>query len=97
MRRWNGLHQAVRAGYLELHAQHRFLGVLTAKVPLVNRLHLGEVVGFNSIYTSGKRNYQEVFLGVDNLFKVFRVDFVASYKVGEKLVPQVRIGVKKMI
>ena len=83
--------------YLELHAQHRFLGVLTAKVPLVNRLHLGEVVGFNAIYTSGKRNYQEVFLGVDNLFKVFRVDFVASYKVGEKLVPQVRIGVKKMI
>ena len=83
--------------YLELHAQHRFLGVLTAKVPLVNRLHLGEVVGLNAIYTSGKRNYQEVFLGVDNLFKVFRVDFVASYKVGEKLVPQVRIGVKKMI
>ncbi len=33
----------------------------------------------------------------DNLFKVFRVDFVASYKVREKLVPQVRIGVKKMI
>ena len=43
------------------------------------------------------RNYQEVFVGVDNLFKVIRLDFVASYKAGEKLIPQVRIGVKKAI
>ena len=87
---------STNSNYLELHIQHRFLGILTAKLPLINRLNLAEVAGFNAIYMPG-RNYQEVFVGVDNLFKVIRLDFVASYKAGEKLIPQVRIGVKKAI
>jgi hypothetical protein len=87
---------STNSNYLELHVQHRFLGILTAKLPLINRLKLAEVVGFNALYTP-IRNYQEVYVGIDNLFKVIRLDFVASYKVGGKLVPQVRIGVRKSI
>ena len=87
---------STNSNYLELHVQHRFLGILTAKLPLINRLKLAEVVGFNALYTP-VRNYQEVYVGIDNLFKVIRLDFVASYKAGEKLITQVRIGVKKAI
>lgn len=81
--------------YLELHYQHRFLGVFTNKIPLFNRLHLYEVAGVNALYTSNKVNYQELFVGIDNIGKIFRVDLVATYRVNEKLIPLVRFGLKK--
>ncbi len=83
--------------YLEIHFQHRFLGLFFTKFPLLNKLHLEEVAGINGAYTSNNRNYQEIFLGIDNIAKIFRIDFVATYKTNDVIRPLVRIGVKRRI
>ena len=88
---------STKDNYLELHYQHRFLGLFLTKIPLLNRLHLEEVAGYNAAFTSGNRNYQELFVGVENIAKVFRIDFVATYKVNEPIRPMVRIGIKRPI
>ncbi|MBA3898911.1 MAG: prolyl oligopeptidase family serine peptidase [Bacteroidetes bacterium] len=85
---------STNSNFLELHYEQRFKGFFLSKFPLLKKAKLGEVAGFNAIYTDNGRNYQEVFLGLDNIFKVMRVDFVASYVAGQRLVPQLRLGVQ---
>lgn len=83
--------------YLEFHFQHRFLGLFLTKIPLLNKLHLQEVTGINAVYTSGNRNYQEIYVGVENIAKIIRIDFVASYKAYDVIRPMIRIGIKRPI
>jgi len=71
--------------------------VFLTKIPLLNKLHLQEVAGFNGVYTSGNRNYQEIYVGVENIAKIFRIDFVANYKTNEVIRPLIRIEIKKPI
>ena len=88
---------STNSNYIEIHYQHRFLGLFLTKFPLLNKLHLEEVAGFNGAYTSGNRNYQEIYVGIENIAKMFRIDFVANYKVNDVIKPLIRIGVKKRI
>ena len=81
--------------YLELHVQHRFLGVVLNKIPLIKRLNFSELVGLNAVYTSNNRKYQEIYFGVENVAKVFRIDFVAPYLPGTPFKPVIRIGITK--
>ena len=37
-------------------------------------------------------NYVEAFVGLENIFKIFRVDFVAGYANGKKGLSGIRIG-----
>jgi oligopeptidase B len=85
---------STNTGFAELHYEHRFKGLFLGKFPLIKKLGIWEVAGANAIYTLDRRDYQEVYVGADNIAKIFRVDFVASYVAGQRLVPQVRIGVK---
>jgi hypothetical protein len=80
--------------YLELHVQHRFLGVLLNKIPLIKRLNFSELVGINAVYTSNNRKYQEIYFGIENI-KALRIDFVAPYQVGIPFKPVIRIGITK--
>jgi oligopeptidase B len=85
---------STNSNFMELHYEQRFKGFFLSKFPMLKKARFGEVAGFNAIYTSEGRNYQEIFLGLDNIFRVLRVDFVASYVAGQKLIPQVRFGLK---
>ncbi|MDQ3193081.1 MAG: DUF5686 family protein [Bacteroidota bacterium] len=86
---------STNSNFLELHYEHRFKGFILNKFPLIKKAGLGEVAGASAIYTSSGRDYQEVYFGLDGIARLFRIDFVASYVSGEKLVPQVRIGIKR--
>ena len=62
------------------HAEHHFNGLLTNKIPLFNKLHWNLVVGANSFFVNKNSYYAEAFVGLENIFKLFRVDFVNAYQ-----------------
>jgi hypothetical protein len=63
------------AGHLEWHLN----GLLTNKIPLFRRLNWNLVAGSNGFFVDENRNYFEIFVGLENIFKVLRVDWVAGY------------------
>jgi hypothetical protein len=66
--------------------------LLTNKVPLFKRLNWNLVAGSNALYVNGKNNYVEIFAGLENILKIFRVDLLAGYTNGNKVLKGVRIG-----
>ena len=78
--------------YVFGHAEHHFNGLLTNKIPLFNKLKWNMVAGANTFYVNKSNYYAEVFAGLENIFKLFRVDFVNAYQPGLGNKFGVRIG-----
>lgn len=68
--------------YLLGHAEHHFNGLLTNKIPLFNKLKWHLVGGSNAFFVNKDNYYIEAFAGLENIFKVLRVDFVNAYQPG---------------
>ncbi len=83
--------------YAIAHIEHHFNGLLTNKIPLFKRLNWNLVTGANAFYVKQNNNYAEAFAGLENIFKLFRVDFVAGYANGTKAVTGIRIGAGGLI
>jgi hypothetical protein len=79
--------------FLQLNGEYRLNGLLTNKIPLIQKLNLRIVTGANIMLLKNK-NYSEVFVGVDNLLKLFRVDYIWGF--GKTVMPQngIRIGIR---
>ena len=80
--------QLYGAGYTE----HHFNGLLTNKIPLFRRLNWNLVGGFNVFYINGASNYEEMSWGLENIFKIIRVDWVTSWREGSYFQTGIRIG-----
>ncbi|GAB2820127.1 DUF5686 and carboxypeptidase regulatory-like domain-containing protein [Ferruginibacter profundus] len=78
--------------YSIAHLEHHLNGLLTNKIPLFKRLNWNLVVGSNAFYVNKNSNYAEVFAGLENIFKILRVDFVAAYENGRRGTTGIRIG-----
>lgn len=74
------------------HLEHHFNGLLTNKIPLFRQLNWNLVVGGNGFYVNRKNNYSEIFVGLENIFKIFRVDVVAGFTNGTRASTAIRIG-----
>lgn len=74
------------------HLEHHFNGLLTNKIPLFKRLNWNLVAGSNAFYINKNNNYIEVFAGIENILKLFRLDFVAAYSNGTRGITGFRIG-----
>jgi hypothetical protein len=59
---------------------------------LFNKLRWNLVAGANTFYVNESNYYVEVFAGLENIFKLFRVDFVNAYQPGLGNKFGVRIG-----
>lgn len=66
--------------FLEGHAEHHFNGFVMNKIPFVKKLHWQLVLSGNYLSTPGLRNYTEVGLGIEHIFKFFRIDYYRAYK-----------------
>ena len=75
-----------------VHLEHHFNGLATNKIPFFNRLNWNVVAGGNSFFINQSDNYSELFVGLENILKVFRVDFVAAYQNGQRSTTGIRIG-----
>ncbi len=60
-------------GYMEVHFEHNFAGFLINKIPLIRKLKVDEIIGFNYLNQPDKRNYKEFYFGVE------RFGFGVSY------------------
>jgi hypothetical protein len=83
--------------YVVVHAEHHFNGLLTNKVPLLNKLKWNLVVGSNAFYVNSDNYYVEAFAGIENIFKLFRIDFVTAHQPGTGNNFGVRIGLGGLI
>jgi len=75
------------------HVEHHFNGFMTNKIPGFRKLNWWLVGGANAFYLKGT-NYQEYFIGLENIFKQFRVDFVQSYLNGHASKNHIRLGLR---
>ena len=78
--------------YVQIHTEHHFNGLLTNKIPLFNRLNWHLVAGTNTFYVNENSNHVEVFAGIENILKIFRIDFVAGFDNGKQTRTALRIG-----
>lgn len=69
--------------YFEGHLEHNFSGFFTNKLPLVRKLKLKEVVGFNYLSTPVMKNYNEIYFGLQYL--TFRLVYGMSYADGKQV------------
>ncbi|MEO6721667.1 MAG: DUF5686 and carboxypeptidase regulatory-like domain-containing protein [Ferruginibacter sp.] len=83
--------------YSVVHLEHHFNGLLTNKIPYFNRLNWNLVAGNNTFFVNGSDHYSEVFLGLENILKIFRIDFVAAYQNGRATVTGIRLGTGGLI
>lgn len=79
------------------HLEHHFNGLITNKIPLFKRLNWNLVSGSNAFYVNSANNYVEIFAGIENIIKIFRVDFVGAYTNGKKGLASVRIGASGLL
>ncbi len=68
--------------YLEGHFEHNFSGFLFNKLPLLRKLKLNELAGFNFLGTPATNSYSEFYLGIKYLN--FRALYGWSYLNGKK-------------
>ena len=82
--------------YALAHVEHNFNGFLTNKIPGIKKLNLYLVAGANGFYINSNKNYYEIFVGFDNIFKQLRIDFVQSYLNGKPWQNGFRIGFSRL-
>jgi hypothetical protein len=75
------------------HAEYNLKGFLTNKIPGIKKLNLYLLTGLNTAYVNADRRYFEWYVGIDNLFKVIRADYIFSYMPGRPMQSAFRIGV----
>ncbi|MEP6701148.1 MAG: DUF5686 family protein [Bacteroidota bacterium] len=80
--------------YTTLNAEHHFNGLLTNKLPLLKKLNWNLVAGTNAFFVNSDNNYVELFVGLENILKLFRVDFIQSFSAGQKPYSGITIGMK---
>jgi len=85
------------AFYARGHIEHHFNGLLTNKIPLFNKLKWYLVGGANGLYVDRANYYWEFFGGIENIFKLFRIDFINAYQPGLKPQFGIRIGTGGLI
>jgi len=78
--------------YFEFLFEHHSNGLITNKIPGFKKLKWNLVEGANALYINPNTRYSEVFVGLENIFKLFRIDAVAGFQNGFKPVYTYRIG-----
>ena len=78
--------------YSELHLEHHANGLLTNKIPLLKKWNWRLVEGMNGLYIGPDQKYAEVFIGLENIFKLFRIEYVAGFQPTYKPTYVWRIG-----
>ena len=75
------------------HVEYHLNGLLTNKIPGFKKLNWFLVTGANMLHVNSGTSYNEYFLGLENIFKLLRVDMVW----GKKDQEDVRSGMKLLI
>ncbi len=88
------LNSTISNWYTTFHAEHHFNGLLTNKIPGFKRLNWHLVAGTNAFYVNPNNNYIEAFFGFENIFRLFRIDFIQSFSAKRKPLSGITLGMK---
>jgi hypothetical protein len=64
--------------YYEGHLEHHFDGFLFNKIPGFRKLKLQEVFGVHFLYNDDFKDWTEISAGIENIFRIGRIDFVTG-------------------
>jgi hypothetical protein len=78
--------------FIELHYEHSFDGALLSEINFIRPYKVHSLVGFNSLHVKDKRAFLELFFGLDNIFKILRLELVAGIDNFTVVRPSMRIG-----
>lgn len=62
------------------HLEYHLNGILTNKIPGFRSLNLFFVTGGSALYVQPGTKYHEAYFGIENIFKIFRFDFVQGFE-----------------
>ena len=63
------------------HAEYHLNGLLSNKIPGFKKLNWFFVTGANALHVDKGADYYEWFFGIENIFKVIRVDYVMGFEI----------------
>ena len=79
--------------YLEAHYEHHFNGFLFGTIPVWKKLGWQPVAGSHLLLDfRNNHQYVEVTAGLEHIFKIGRVDFVAAFENNHKARTAIRIS-----
>lgn len=79
--------------YANVHAHYQFRKFLATQIVEVQFLGIKENIFLNYLHTDFSENYFELGYGLDNIFRIFRLEFVSSFQDFEYQDFGVRIGI----
>lgn len=78
--------------YTELHIEHHWDGAVSNKIPFLKKWNWYLLEGANALYLSPNVHHLELFVGLENILKMFRVDVLMRMQDGYKPAFSYRIG-----
>lgn len=66
--------------YATAHLEYHLNGLLTNKIPVIRKWNWFLVTGTNSLFINKDKYHAEVFVGVENILKILRVDYVYGFQ-----------------
>lgn len=78
--------------YATVHLEHHFNGLITNKIPILRQMNWHLVGGTNTFFVNSDHYHVELFAGIENILKIFRVDFVAGFDKPHNTRTAIRIG-----
>jgi hypothetical protein len=81
------------SNYVQLHVEHHFNGMLTNKIPVFRQWNWHLVAGVNGFYINSNSNYTEPFVGLENIFRIIRLDAYWGLPHGQPTTTGLRIGI----
>lgn len=78
--------------FAEVHVEHHAYGWITNKIPLLKKWNWNLVDGFNGLFISPERHHLELFVGLENILKLYRFDVLLNLENGNRPVWTYRIG-----
>ncbi len=80
--------------YSLAYIEHHFNGLFTNKIPGIKKLKWNLVAGFNGLYINNNTQYLEPFVGLENIFKIIRIDYIQGFGPGTQQRNGIRVGIK---
>ena len=80
--------------YNALFVEYALNGLITNKIPIVKKLNTRLIIGSNAIFITKDKRFVELFSGIDNILKLFRVDYIIGIQPKLPLSYGIRIGIK---
>ncbi|RYY40820.1 MAG: carboxypeptidase-like regulatory domain-containing protein [Chitinophagaceae bacterium] len=83
--------------YTAVFFEHHFNGLLTNKIPIIRKLKWNLVTGANALYYAPGRTYLEPFVGLENILRVFRFDFIVGLEDNGRVRHDFRLGLSSSL